>query len=159
MFYVCHLLFLLYSRQRWRETIIFCFTCSQQMAVFQSGLSISQNLLLLNTYYAECNENQAGSHLLLREKVQRGEKSNTKMHLQGGKLVQQLNQECLKIKFYPRESAISANSIHKAIYGRENSIPGPQLTAVLHKAKSFTILNAIYFPNAAVNVLLPFSSI
>lgn len=30
---------------------------------------------------------------------------------------------------------------------------------VLHKAKSFTILNTIYFPNAEVNLLLPFSSI
>lgn len=30
---------------------------------------------------------------------------------------------------------------------------------VLHKAKSFAILNTIYFPDAIVNLLLPFSSI
>lgn len=40
----------------------------------QSVLGISQNLLLLSTNQAEYNENEAGFHLLLGEKVQRGKK-------------------------------------------------------------------------------------
>lgn len=57
-----------------------------------------------------------------------------------------------KKKNYLAENGISANSIHEAIYERQNSSPGP--------SESFTILSPItHFAQATVDPLLPCSSL
>lgn len=69
-----------------------------------------------------------------------------------GSAVKSRMPEDKKEKNYLAENGISANSIHEAIYERQNSSPGP--------SESFTILSPItHFAQATVDPLLPFSSL
>lgn len=69
-----------------------------------------------------------------------------------GSAVKSRMPEDKKEKNYLGENGISANSIHEAIYERQNSSPGP--------SESFTILSPItHFAQATVDPLLSFSSL